>query len=122
MIRVGDSSSCKGSSNVYANLFRQVPGQSFVANCFKKWRHKVTKENTSRATRVLGTVLKYAAFGGAIVLAILVAAHFAWMYSGSNQWELAIDQNGIKIYTLKARGQLVKRLKGVTQVKTTLTA
>jgi hypothetical protein len=84
---------------------------------------KMTKENTSiQPRRVLGTIFRVLAIGGALVLTILVAAHFAWKYSGSNQWEPVIDKDGIKIYTLKAPGEVVERVRGVTHVKTTLNA
>ncbi len=81
----------------------------------------MTRENRSiQPRRVLHTIFKVLAIGGALVLAILVAAHFTWKYSGSNQWELVIDKNGTKVYTLKAPGEVVERVRGVTHVKTTL--
>jgi hypothetical protein len=42
------------------------------------------------------------------------------MYSGSNQWEPVINKNGIQVYTLKAPGSLVKRVRGVTHVKASM--
>jgi len=83
----------------------------------------MTRENSNiQPRRVLRTIFKVAAIGGALVLAILVAAHFVWKYSGSNQWELVTEKNGIKIYSLKAPGDVIERFRGVTQVRTTLSA
>jgi hypothetical protein len=83
----------------------------------------VTEENASiQPRRVLGKIFKVLAIGGPVILTILVAAHFAWKYSGSNQWEPVIDKNGVKIYTLKAPGHVVERIRGITHVKTTLNA
>jgi hypothetical protein len=39
------------------------------------------------------------------------------MISGSNQWKLRIDRNGIKIYTLKTPGSSNVKIKGVTTYK-----
>lgn len=71
---------------------------------------------------VLRRVFSALAIGWSIVLTIAVVAHFAWKYSGSNRWEPVIDKNGVKIYTLKAPGSVVKRFRGVTHVKTTMSA
>jgi hypothetical protein len=83
----------------------------------------MTNENaTTRPRRIFRRIFKVLGIGGALLLFLAVVAHYMWMYSGSNQWEPAIDKNGIKIYTLKAPGNLVKRLRGVTRVKTTMNA
>ncbi|HEX9981685.1 MAG TPA: hypothetical protein VGF69_00340 [Thermoanaerobaculia bacterium] len=62
-------------------------------------------------------------FIAAVVLMVLATgAHFAWKYSGSNKWEKVIDKNGVTIYTLKAPGDVVQRVRGVTRVRTTMNA
>jgi hypothetical protein len=82
---------------------------------------KVNNEKTiSQPKRAVGKVLKALSIGGALVITILIASHFIWEYSGSNRWELQTDRNGIKIYSLKAPGAVLKRFKGVTRVKITL--
>lgn len=70
--------------------------------------------------RVLPKVLKVLSFGSALVLAILLVAHFAWKYSGSNKWELEINKNGVQVYALKSPGFTLKKFKAVTRMKTTL--
>ena len=56
----------------------------------------------------------------ALLVAALIIAHFTWKYSGSNQWELALDKNGVQVYSLKVPGFAKKQFKAVTRIKTTL--
>lgn len=52
----------------------------------------------------------------------LTIAHFAWKYSGSNEWELKKDENGVKVYTLKTPGSTLLKVKADMQVATSLTS
>jgi hypothetical protein len=81
----------------------------------------MTQEN-SKPKSLFRRIAKVVVIGWAVVLTLVVAIHLSWKYSGSNRWEPAIDQNGVKVYTLKAPGSVVKRIRGVTHVKTTLNA
>jgi hypothetical protein len=81
----------------------------------------MTKDSTTtRPRKVLRKVVRILSFGSGLLVAILFVAHFAWKYSGSNQWELELDKDGIKIYSLKVPGSTLKRFKGVTRIKSTL--
>jgi hypothetical protein len=82
----------------------------------------MSNENTSSEPKKAGRKLRALGTGIALLMAIAIIAHLTWLYSGSNQWERAIDRNGIQIYTLKAPGSLVKRVKGVTHVRTSMNA
>jgi hypothetical protein len=56
-----------------------------------------------------------------VLIAIAAAiAHFSWKYSGSGEWVLESDKNGIAIYSMKVPGSTVKKIKAVTRVKTTM--
>ena len=55
-----------------------------------------------------------------LVMAALVA-HFAWLASGSAEWELAKDEDGIKVYTMKAPGDAMLKLRTVMEGDYTLT-
>ena len=68
---------------------------------------------TLRVTKVLGIVV----IGAAVLAAI---AHVVWTMTGSNKWELAIDRNDIKVYTLKVPGSSLLQFKGSVRVATTL--
>ena len=47
-------------------------------------------------------------------------AGLIWRFSGSNQWELAADKNGVKVYTLKMPGSDILQVKGVMRYRSTL--
>ena len=80
----------------------------------------MASENSNKPKRLAVRIFKSLTIGGAVLLTLAVAAHLAYMYSGSGQWEKAIDKKGITIYTLKSPGSLVKRIKGVTRVRSTM--
>lgn len=69
---------------------------------------------------VFRKIVKFLAYGAALVAVVLAVAHFAWKYSGSNQWELWRDKKGVAVYTLKAPGTTRLRFKVVTRINTTL--
>jgi hypothetical protein len=73
-----------------------------------------------RSGRMFIKVAKALSVVGLVAVALVVIAHFAWKYSGSNKWELVIDQNGIKVYSMKTPGSVLKHFRGVTRVKATL--
>jgi hypothetical protein len=65
-------------------------------------------------------IAKFVSLGALTLVAILLIAHMAWNRSGSNQWELEIDKDGVKVYSLKSPGSSLKQFKMVTRIKTTL--
>ena len=54
------------------------------------------------------------------LIVILLLSQWIWKISGSNQWELEIDKNEVKIYTLKAPGTYWKKFKVNGQFKSSL--
>jgi len=81
----------------------------------------MTQEKTTTQPRsLLRKLVRILSFGVALLMAILVIAHFAWKYSGSNQWQLEQDRDGIKVYSMKSPGSTLKKFKGVTRIKSTL--
>jgi START domain len=54
------------------------------------------------------------------LVALYFVAHMIWRFSGSNQWEFVQEKNGVKVYTLKAPGLDSIQVKGVMQIRTTL--
>lgn len=58
--------------------------------------------------------------GAAILAAVLLISHWAWVGSGSSQWQLAKDQDGIKVWTLKTPGSALVKVKATTQVQSKL--
>lgn len=65
-------------------------------------------------------IFKYFLLTALSLLIVLTAAHFIWKASGSNQWELALEKNGVKVYTLKSPGTVWRKFKATAHIKTTL--
>jgi hypothetical protein len=68
-------------------------------------------ERPSKSRRIL----KRTAFVLVCLLAVIFVANWIWILSGSNRWELKIDKDGTQIYTLKAPGSAMLKIRGVTQ-------
>jgi hypothetical protein len=75
---------------------------------------------TSRWRKVLNKVVKVFSIGIALVLMALLVAHFVWKYSGSGEWKLELEKNGIKVYSMKRPGSTLIQVKGTTRVRTKL--
>src|ERR1041385_1424715 len=56
------------------------------------------------------------------VVFLYFIAGLIWRFSGSNQWELAAEKNGVKVYTLKMPGSDILQVKGVMRYRSTLAA
>ncbi len=74
----------------------------------------------SQPRRVLRKIGKFMLYAAAIVVTTLTIAHFGWKYSGSNQWELWQDKDGVAIYTLKVPGATRLQFKTVAQIRARL--
>lgn len=48
-----------------------------------------------------------------VFVALCLVADWAWKMSGSNEWELVKDENGVKSYTFKAPGDRTIKVKAV---------
>lgn len=56
------------------------------------------------------------------VTALLMVAHYGWKYSGSNTWKMVKDEGGVRVYTLKAPGSTLLKVKADMRVKTSLSS
>jgi hypothetical protein len=54
-------------------------------------------------------------FGAASLIMVVYVASVAWTMSGSHQWELELDKDGVQVYSFKAPGSFNKQFKGVTR-------
>jgi hypothetical protein len=54
------------------------------------------------------------------LVVLSVVARVIWRFSGSNQWELAIDKDGVKVYSLKAPGSDLIQARGIVRVRSTM--
>jgi len=59
--------------------------------------------------------------GGCIALAVLLTgAHFAWKASGTGEWKLVMQKEGVNIYERKQPGDTLKTYRAETRIKSTL--
>lgn len=77
-------------------------------------------ENVKSKGQTWRKVRKFLLIGTIFLIFLVFVAQLIWKMSGSNQWELKADKNGVKIYTLKSPGSSILKVKGTTKVKSTL--
>ena len=69
----------------------------------------------------LQRVLRFLAAACLLAIVVGLAGHYAWKYSGSNEWKQEIDKDGIKVYSRKTPGSVLKDIKAIRRVKTSVT-
>lgn len=67
-----------------------------------------------------GILKKIALFVLLPLFTIVLAAHLTFKYSGSNEWEVVGERNGVQLYSMKIPGETLKQYKGIFRVKSTL--
>lgn len=65
-------------------------------------------------------VLTYFGFVVAALVVVGMIAHFVWKSSGSGEWELLHEIDGIKVYTLKEPGRVLEMYKVIGRFKAKL--
>ncbi|MBX3711500.1 MAG: hypothetical protein KF800_06035 [Lysobacter sp.] len=65
-------------------------------------------------------LLKFLKYATISLVVVLLISHFAWKMSGSNEWKLAKDEGGVKLWTLKTPGSPLVKVKSTVRLKTTL--
>jgi START domain len=80
----------------------------------------ITEKSVAKLKRWSKRLLKVLLVVSVSLVTLLFVAHLIWRFSGSNQWELVQDQNGVKIYTMKAPGSGLTKIKGFVRVRSTL--
>lgn len=71
----------------------------------------VSKPKRSLARKIL----RWVTYGAASLIVIFTLLNIAWTMSGSNQWEIEIDKNGVQVYSLKSPGSYLKQYRAVMQ-------
>lgn len=66
------------------------------------------------------SLLKIALYGGCFSAALLAGAHYGWKMSGSGEWRLVSDQEGVQVYEMKQPGSAFKRFKATMRMKSTM--
>jgi len=65
-------------------------------------------------------LLRVALVLGFVLVVGIFTAHLVWKSSGSGKWELAMDKDGVQVYTMKVPGSTLKHFKAVGRAKTSL--
>jgi hypothetical protein len=89
----------------------------------RTWIRRLVKVNNNAVAKPrtwVRRLVKVLALGSLILLALYTVTRAAWRFSGSNQWELVRDQNGVKVYTLKSPGSDLIQVKGLVRVRSTM--
>jgi len=61
-------------------------------------------------------VLKIAALALLSLYVLYQAAHLGWTYSGSNEWRLTSDEDGIRLWSRKTPGTALLKVKGEMRI------
>lgn len=64
--------------------------------------------------------LKVALYGGCFAAALLIGAHYTWKMSGSDQWRLVSDKDGVRVYEMKEPGSTFMKYKATMRMKSTM--
>lgn len=74
-----------------------------------------------KAAKIKDPLWKRLYFWFSLLVMVTLAAHFTWVASGTGEWKLAKDEDGIKVYLLKAPGDPLLKARTVMEGDYTLT-
>lgn len=69
---------------------------------------------------VLRRALRFTGYAMAVLVVLICIANIAWRASGSNEWQLELERNGVQVYSLKAPGAYNKQFRAVMRTDFTL--
>ena len=79
-----------------------------------------TTDKAAAPRKIKDPLWKRLYFAFSLFVMALLVAHVTWVNSGSAEWKLAKDEDGIKVYTLKAPGDATLKLRTVMEGDYTL--
>jgi len=77
----------------------------------------MTRDKLRTVTRI---VAKTMLWGGVLLVTSLGIAHLAWKYSGSGEWRLVRESNGVKVYAMKSPGGTIEKFRAVGPIRTNI--
>ncbi|MDQ3289431.1 MAG: hypothetical protein M3Q42_14510 [Pseudomonadota bacterium] len=80
-----------------------------------------TTDEAAAPKKIKAPLWKRLYFAFSLLLLAVVVAHFTWVASGSAEWKLAKDEDGIQVYLMKAPGDPLLKARTVTEGDYTLT-
>jgi hypothetical protein len=81
-------------------------------------------ETTTKAKpkRRFKKVFKFLLIGIGVLIIAGFIGHWVWVSSGSNEWEKALEKDGVVVHTLKQPGKFVLQMKAIKRVRSKLGA
>ena len=77
-------------------------------------------EHTSKKPSKIKKIFKYIGISLLVIIGLLYVYNIYWTNSGSNEWELEIDQDGVQVYSMKVPGDDLVKFKSKFKGKYTL--
>lgn len=77
-------------------------------------------EHSSKNVGRWEKIRKYALYSVLVLVGVLLLAHLIWHNIGSGEWELAVEKNGVKVWTQKNPGTNLVLIKATTQIEARL--
>lgn len=87
----------------------------------KEVSNTATPDKAAVAKKIKDPLWKRLYFAFSLFVMAALVAHFTWVASGSAEWKLAKDEDGVKVYTLKAPGDAMLKMRTVMEGDYTLT-
>jgi hypothetical protein len=69
---------------------------------------------------LLRRIGRFCGYGVLLMALVAVAAHMTYLFSGSGQWELQAERDGVTLYAKKTPGSTLKTFRAVFRVKASL--
>jgi hypothetical protein len=82
----------------------------------------VSNESVSKPTKSFRRLRAFLKYFVLPLFVLIYISQIVWKMSGSNAWELQVDKNGVKVYTLKSPGSDLLLSKATINLDSTLSA
>ena len=92
-----------------------------MSNNMSEVSNTTTADKAAVPKKIKDPLWKRLYFAFSLLVMVVLVAHFAWVASGSGEWKLAKDEDGIKVYTSKAPGDTLLKARTVMEGDYTLT-
>ena len=83
--------------------------------------NSTTTDTAAVPKKIKDPLWKRIYFAFSVFVMAVIAAHYTWLASGSAEWKLAKDEDGIKVYLMKAPGDPLLKARTVMEGDYTLT-
>lgn len=95
----------------------QQDGNALVTAAAAAPAHKGDDSTAATKPSRRKKLLKFLAYAALGFSALALVAHLLWVRSGSGEWQLVREENGVKVWTLKSPGSALLLVKGRVRAK-----